>query len=116
MSSFTTLTAWQIGMELMKESYRLTEQYPKAELFGLTSQIRRASTSILANLAEGFSRRTHADKAHKYTIARGECSEVYALMLMSIELQYISQEQAQRAIALTQRTGKLISGLIRTYS
>lgn len=103
-------------MGLVKEIYKLTSAFPKQEQFGLTSQMRRAATSILANLAEGFSRVSAADKAHKYTIARGECSEVQAFLLIAIELQFLSAAHAQQAVELVQETGKIITGLIRSYT
>lgn len=102
-------------MELVKEIYTVTKKFPAEEKFEMTMQIRKAVTSILANLAEGFSRRTPADKSHKYTIARGECSEVLAFLLISVELRYISKEDAVASIALAEQTGKLLSGLIHTH-
>ncbi|MBU0766953.1 four helix bundle protein [Patescibacteria group bacterium] len=115
MQSFTDLTAWQQSMMLSKEVYKLTRQFPKEELYGITSQIRRASVSILANIAEGFSRRSGADKANRYTIARGECSEVHALLLLCKELEYITSKQTTTAIDLANTTGKLLSGLIHVH-
>ncbi len=116
MKSFTELQAWKVGIKLVKEIYTITKSFPKDELFGLTSQIRRASTSILANLAEGFSRHTDADKAHKYTISRGECSEVKALLLIAIELGFISDNQGLHMLSLCEETGRLLSGLQRSYA
>lgn len=116
MNSFTDLDAWKIGMELVKEVYRLTDSFPSAERFGLTSQLRRASTSILANLAEGFGRAGKADKAYKYTIARGECSETHALLLVSVGLNRLSEETAKYGIELVLREGRVFSGLIRAYT
>ncbi|MCF7844917.1 MAG: four helix bundle protein [Kiritimatiellales bacterium] len=115
MESFTHLTAWQKGMDLSKEIYMLTKQFPKEELYGISSQLRRASVSIIANIAEGFSRRTCADKANRYTIARGECSEVHALILLCKELGYITSKQSNNAVDLANRTGKLLSGLIHVH-
>jgi len=116
MDSFTDLEAWKSGMELVKEIYRITDRLPADERFGLISQLRRASVSVLANLAEGFSRSSPADKAHKYTISRGECSEVEALLLITVELNQCDVDEVQPAIALVNRTGRLLSGLIRTYT
>lgn len=115
MKSYTDLEAWKKGMQLAKEVYELTKNFPQEEQFGLTSQMRKASTSILANLAEGFSRVTNADKAHKYTIARGECSETAALLHVSVALKIISMERAQKALELSQETGKTLTGLIRAF-
>lgn len=103
-------------MALVKEIYKLTRQFPSDERFGLTSQMRRAATGILANFAEGFSRQGSADKAYKYTIARGECSELKAFLIIAIELQFISQEEVLHAISLSEKTGKVLSGFIRSYT
>lgn len=103
-------------MELVKEIYRLSKLFPKDEQFGITSQIRRSSTSVLANLAEGFSRVTPADKAHKYTIARAENSETCAFLYIVIELGILKNDQAAKAFILYEETGKLLTGLINYYS
>ncbi|MFA6259801.1 MAG: four helix bundle protein [Candidatus Peribacteraceae bacterium] len=116
MDSFEQLTAWQTGMQLVKEVYAFTQNFPASEQFGLTAQLRRASTSILANLSEGYARKSASDKAYKYVISRGECSETHALILISIALGYLSAEQAKHVLDLAQHTGKLLTGLIRAYS
>ena len=116
MRDFTDLDAWQKGMKLLKEVYRITDSFPKEEQYNLTSQMRRAAISVLTNTAEGFGRSTSPDKTHRYTIARGECTEVHALLIISVELGRITMEDAKSAIELTSDTGKLLSGLIRKYS
>ncbi len=115
MKTFTDLHAWQSGMKLTKEVYSLTKTFPKSVQSGLVSQLRRASTSILANLAEGFSRRSSADKAHKYTISRGECSECTALILIAVEMGYLNKEESEDALSYGEETGKLLTGLIRAH-
>lgn len=116
MNSFTDLEAWKKGMDLSKSVYALTDTFPSAEKFGLTSQLRRASASVLANLAEGFSRSTSADKAHKYVIARGESAEVHALLLLAVELTFVTQKDADIPINLALETGKLMNGLVKKFS
>jgi four helix bundle protein len=112
MQSFTELDAWKIGLEFVKEIYVLTKQFPKDELYGLTSQLRRSTVSVLANLAEGHGRFTYADKANKYTISRGECAESHALLLIAISLNYLTKDEATPTLLLNQRLGKMVSGLI----
>ncbi|MDB4978519.1 MAG: ribosomal protein [Candidatus Peribacteria bacterium] len=116
MESFTNLAAWKEGMKLVKEVYRLTGKFPKEEVYGLTSQMRRSSSSVLANFAEGFSRTSTPDKAYKYTIARGECSETKAFLLIAIELGFLEPEEAKVPIELTDHVGRLLSGLISRYT
>jgi four helix bundle protein len=112
MDNFTNLAAWEVGLELVKEIYVLSKKLPKEEMFGLTSQVKRSSTSILANLAEGFGRFTFADKAARYTISRGECSETEAHVRIMIALQFVTYEESQKALLLIERERKLLSGLI----
>ena len=78
MDSYTDLDAWKVGMDLVDEVYEITKKFPPTETYGMTAQMRKSSASILANIAEGFGRYTYPDKANKYTIARGECSETEA--------------------------------------
>lgn len=112
MDSYTQLDAWTVGLDLVAEIYELTRMFPKEELYGLSSQVRRASTGILLNLAEGFGRYTYADKANKYTIARGECNEVEACLLIAMRLKYCANEQTKRSFELVIREKKLLSGLM----
>ena len=112
MDSYTQLEAWKVGLDLVSEIYVLTKKFPKEELYGLTAQARRAATSILLNIAEGFGRYTYPDKASKYTIARGECHEVEACLFIAIRLDYITFEETKKAFHLIEREQKLLSGLI----
>jgi four helix bundle protein len=114
MQSFTDLEVWQTGLLLIKEIYRLTKKFPKEEQYAMTSQLRRSSTSILANIAEGFGRFTYADKAHKYTIARGECTEVEAFLYISSSVDFVTIADCAYAVDLTRQVGRMTSGLIRS--
>jgi four helix bundle protein len=114
MQSFTDLKAWQTGMELVEEIYSLTRKLPKEEQYGLTAQLRRSVTSIVANVAEGFSRFTYADKANKYVIARGECGETKAFLLIALRLKFVSAPESRKAFQLVEQAGRLISGLIKS--
>jgi four helix bundle protein len=114
MKSYKDLEVWQIAMNLTEEIYRLTHSFPKEEQYGLTSQVRRATTSIVANIAEGFGRFTFPDKAHKYTIARGECTEVEAYLLIAIRVKITTEESTQKALELSNQVGRMLSGLIRS--
>ncbi len=96
----------------MKAVYNLTQDFPKEERYELTCQLRKAVTSILANLAEGTARFSYADKAHKFVIARGESAEVEAFLLISIELGYCTNIQACKAFDLNTEVMCMLSGLI----
>jgi len=114
MKTYEDLYAWKYAMELIEEIYVLTSTFPSEERFGLTSQMRRAANSVAANIAEGFGRYTYADKAHKYVIARGECTEVDAHLLIAVRVGLCSAERIQHSRELANRSGKLISGLIQS--
>lgn len=74
--SFTDLTVWKEAHELVLLIYSLTKDFPKEELFGLVTQIRRAVVSITSNIAEGFSRNSYKEKAQFYAMALGSLTEV----------------------------------------
>lgn len=86
--SFRDLIAWQKVHELVLLVYRLTLGFPPDERFGLTSQIRRAAVSVAANIAEGFSKRGKADKAHFFNTAQGSLEEVHYYLILTKDLGY----------------------------
>jgi four helix bundle protein len=112
MDSYRNLEVWKVGIELVKEVYTLTTKFPKEELYGLVAQMKRASTSILANIAEGAGRYTYADKANKFIIARGECSETEAFLFIAVELNLLKISDIKRPLELIEHERKLLSGLI----
>jgi four helix bundle protein len=112
MQHFTDLRVWKNGLELACEIYALTRTLPKEEQYGITSQLRRSTTSILANIAEGFGRFTYRDKAAKYTIARGECSEVEAFLLITVAIELTASQDIHKALLLVQQERQMLSGLI----
>jgi len=90
--SFEKLKVWQDAIQLSKEVYKITSTFPNDEKFGLVSQMRRATNSIAANLAEGTSRNTNKDKAHFTTIAYSTTMEVLNHVILSKELEFITEE------------------------
>jgi len=77
--SFRDLLVWQKAHRFVLDVYKYTAQFPKAELYGLTSQFRRSAVSVPANIAEGFGKRGKSDKARSLNIARGSLDEVLLL-------------------------------------
>jgi four helix bundle protein len=88
--SFEQLTVWQQSIEFCVLIYKNTDNFPKSEQFGLTNQLRRASSSISANIAEGFGRRSKNDKLHFYTIAYGSLLEVKSFLYRAQKLDYLN--------------------------
>ena len=86
--TFQDLTVWQRAHALVLEVYRLTEAFPRHELFGLTSQLRRAAVSVPANIAEGFKKRGKSDKARFYNIAQGSLEECRYYLILARDLKY----------------------------
>jgi four helix bundle protein len=86
--AFTDLLVWQKAHDLVLEIYRLSQGFPKQEIYGLTSQLRRASVSIPANIAEGFRKRGTADKARFFNIAEGSIDEVRYYLILVNDLRY----------------------------
>ncbi len=86
--SFEDLIVWQKAHQFVLSVYRLSEVFPKSELYGLTSQLRRAAISIPANIAEGFKKRTKGDKARFLNIAQGSIEECRYYLILIKDLHY----------------------------
>ena len=90
--NFTDLHVWQKAHILVQQIYEITSSFPKEEVFGLTSQIRRASISVTSNIAEGFGRSTAKDKSHFYMMAQASLSEVQNQLLVAKDIHYIPEK------------------------
>lgn len=90
--TFQDLVVWQKAHALVLAIYRMSSVFPKAELYGLTSQLRRAAVSIPANLAEGFKKRTAPDKLRLMNIAQGSAEEVRYYLILAKDLGYSETE------------------------
>jgi four helix bundle protein len=110
---FTDLNAWKEGHKLVLEIYRITKNFPKEELFGLTSQIRRAVISITSNVAEGFSRNSYKEKLQFYSVSLGSVTEVQNQLLIAKDIGYISSEDFKKFAEQTIIVSKLLNGLIK---
>lgn len=90
--AFEKMAVWQMARQIVKQIYLTTKSFPKEELFGVTSQIRRAGISICCNLAEGSARIGERDQNRFYEIAFGSAVEVVNLLIICNDLDYISAE------------------------
>jgi len=90
--SFKDLIVWQKAHQLTLFTYQVTETFPKTEQFGLISQMRRAATSVAANIAEGYRKRSAADKARFLNISEGSLDELKYFFILAKDLSYISEE------------------------
>ncbi len=112
--NYRDLVAWQKAMDLVEIVYRLTQVFPKEEVYGLTSQARRAAVSVPANIAEGQGRKTPGDFGRFLAIAHGSLRELETHLLIAQRLHYLEEAQTRPAFALCEETGRLINGLLRS--
>ena len=89
--SFTDLECWQKAHEFVKAVYKVTKLFPEDELYGLTSQFRRAAVSIAANICEGYKKISKAEKLRFLNIAQGSLEECRYYLLLSLDIEYIDQ-------------------------
>lgn len=99
-SGFKDLWVWKQGMSLTTKVYVLTRKFPKEELYGLTSQLRRAAVSVPSNVAEGWARNRIGYFQMGLTYARGSVAEIETQLLIAIELGYITKEETRPVIDL----------------
>jgi len=115
MADFTELKVWQLAHTLALEAYRFTARFPRAEQFGLTSQIRRASVSIAANIAEGSGRSSGLDQARFLQMAKGSAKEVRSHLLIARDLGFLSSSEQQAADAKINSIERMLSSLLRYH-
>ena len=110
--SFEDLEVWQMGKEITLQIYKLTQNFPKDEIFGMTSQIRRAASSVPANIAEGFGRYHYLDKAKFYLNARGSLYELKSHLLISKELGFVEEGDCDGVLRTIEELAIAINNLI----
>jgi four helix bundle protein len=108
------LKVWQDAMTLTETCYLLTRKFPKDELFGLTSQIRRAATSIAANIAEGHGREHTGSFIQGLRIAQGSLKELETHLLVSQRVGVTSETDVAPSLKLSSDIGKMLRALIRS--
>ena len=113
-TSFEDLEVWREAQNLAVLVYKTTESFPANEQFALTNQIRRAASSISANIAEGFGRVSLNDKLHFYTMAYGSLLETKNFAYLSARLSYISEPQLEQLLAQSVLCQKFINALKRS--
>lgn len=112
--TFETLHVWQESQNLAVLIYQTTKRFPKEELYGIVDQLKRASSSISANIAEGYGRSTSLDQLHFYTIAYGSLLETKNFIYLAERLHYIDSGQKDRLIAQCVICQKLLNGFKRS--
>jgi four helix bundle protein len=112
MQHYRELVVWRKGMALAKQCYQVTKAFPRSEIFGMTSQIRRAAVSIPANVAEGHARAHTKEYMHHLSIARGSLAELETHLLLSKDVGLLSEEALQDCLRLADEISKMLPALI----
>lgn len=113
MQNFRKLKVWEKAHELTLRMYNLTSQFPREEIYGLRSQIRRACASIPTNIAEGCGRNSSADFARFLQIAMGSASEIEYLILLAYDLKYFNPSQYADLTDATIEVKKMLTALLK---
>ena len=110
--SYRDLVAWRKAMILVVQIYRATRNFPKDELYGLTSQLRRAAVSVPSNIAEGQARYSRREFHHFLSNARGSLAEVETQIMLAADLGYLCSKDADTLLLKTAELGRILNGLI----
>jgi len=113
-SGYKNLTVYRKADELVLAIYGITRKFPKDELFGLVSQMRRCAVSVPANIVEGYGRNTEKDKLQFYYIARGSLNELEYYIDLSYKLKYIDDNDHRELIGIRNSVGRLLFGFIKS--
>jgi four helix bundle protein len=111
--TFRDLTIWQKGIELVDCVYQVTKIFPKEEIYGLASQMRRAAISIPSNVAEGFRRFHNKEYKQFLYISSGSCGELETQVTIARKLNYINESQETALLEKLDHIGRMITNLIK---
>jgi four helix bundle protein len=112
--TYADLEVWQAAVKLAIQIYELTARFPKAEMFGLTSQLRRAAVSIPSNVAEGKGRSSDKELVQFLCHSRGSLFEIQTQLTIAEQLGYTSPEEIRLVRTESSRVGQMLNGLIRS--
>jgi four helix bundle protein len=113
-ADYRDLDVWNEAMNLATDIYEVTRAFPRDEIYGMTSQLRRASVSVAANIAEGYGRQQTRPFIQFLRVAQGSLKELETLVLLSQRVGLLGDEASGQALDRTQRIGRMLTGLIRS--
>jgi four helix bundle protein len=113
-ASYRDLRVWQLAMELVSAVYDKTRDFPREEIYGLTSQMRRSAVSVPSNIAEGKGRSTDRDRSLFFCHARGSLLELETQILIAQDLKYLVPLVAEKLIAQSTQLGRMLNALIQS--
>ena len=120
MDTHKDLRVWRQSIELVTAIYQITKTFPREELFGLVSQLRRAAVSVPSNIAEGYARGTDRERLHFLRISSGSMSEIETQVMLSLNLGYITQdsyeELSENVTSVWKQLNALISSIKKRLS
>jgi four helix bundle protein len=109
--TYRDLEVWQFSMDLVEQCYRLSRKFPKEELFGITSQIRRAAVSVPSNIAEGQGRDHTREFLKSLSIARGSLMELETQLLICVRIDLLYEDAVKPQLDRTDRISRMLTGL-----
>jgi four helix bundle protein len=109
--SYRDLNVWQLGIELVQDIYLVTQAFPKTEIYGMVSQMRRAAVSVPSNIAEGQQRDSTKDYLRHISISLGSLAELRTLLEISQRLQYVTRQNNAALDRKAERIGKMLRAL-----
>ncbi len=112
--SYRDLRVWQKGMDLAEACYSITKEFPKEEMYGMTSQIRRAAASIPANISEGYGREYRAEYVQFLRIAQGSLKELETHLILSVRVKLTTSQAVNPILSECESLGKMLRSLIRS--
>jgi four helix bundle protein len=115
-NSYRDLEVWQLAIELVEDVYRVTEGFPKHELYGLTAQVRKAAVSVPSNIAEGQGRTTSRDFHSFLGHARGSLMEVATQLIIAARLGYVDEARVNPLLAVSTRIKQMLYRLMQSIS
>jgi len=112
-NSYKQLKIWQAGIELVKNVYELTKNFPREEAYGLSSQLRRASVSVPSNIAEGFKRNHNKEFAQFLHVAIGSVAELETQVIIAHEIGFIKKSDLENITEKIDHISRMISSLLK---
>jgi four helix bundle protein len=113
---YKDLIAWQRAMDLVESVYRITEKFPRREMYSLADQLRRAAVSVPSNIAEGQAHRSRREFAHFLQHARGSLAEIETQLLIASRLRYIDESLVGPVLKQVAEVGRIVNGLVASLS
>src|SRR5262249_43497609 len=114
--SYKDLEVWQVAMDVAVACYRITAKFPRDETYGLTAQVRRAASSVAANIAEGYGRETTASFIQFLRIAQGSLKELETHLLLAARIELARSEELAPLLDRCERVSKMLRNLIRALA